>query len=541
MQIKVLCLGLFLATVAADPINLYDPINIPKLMALVSISFFSIPFIISKLRNKINKANYPILILSLIFIFWLSVITQSSEMNLVDSIFGISARHTGFLTYLALVLVMVYASFISGEELNLKLLKVLLLSGYISAFYGCLQIFDLDPFDWINPYSRVFGLFGNPNFHASFMALSMTGAVGIIMENFGSRALQVISWVYLPLAISNIYFSKSLQGFIGLGVGLFVLVYLRLAESKYIKIRLFILSSFLVGIILILLDIFQKSFWEFKIYKPSISFRGDFWRAAISMINQSPLLGTGLDSYRDNYRAHRDLVATERNFSVMVDSAHNVLLDIAVGGGIPLLLLYFLIQLYVVICIVKIIRRKSNVLGANGIFACWIVYHLQSFISINQIGLAIWGWVLSGTIIGYEIATRKQLSLVDNLNTKSSYSNYFVPGLSAIFGAILVLPTYVSDAEFRTAFASGDVNRIVQAANRWPQSVTKMNLTASILRQNGFESEALAIARLATKINSRNFEAWIELSKFPSLSVLESEGIKHKLEQLDPLNPSLPR
>jgi O-antigen ligase len=540
-QIKILSLGLLLTTILVDPINLYDPINIPKLIALIALGFFSIPFIIFKISQAEKNFYVPVLALSFLFLLWLSVATLSSSLNLVDSIFGISARHTGFLTYFALVLVMVYSSILSGEDLNIKLLKILLLSGYISALYGCLQIFELDPFEWINPYSRVFGLFGNPNFHASFMALSITGAFGIILANFGSRTLLIFSWIYLPLAISNIYFSKSLQGFIGLSIGLFALIYFKIRQSKFKKLGFYILIPFILGIALALLDIFQKSPWESKLYKPSVSFRGDFWRAAISMINQSPILGTGMDSYRDNYRAHRDLIATERNYNVMVDSAHNVLLDIGVGGGIPLLLLYLLIQFYVFACIIKIIMRKSNDMAANGIIACWIVYHLQSFISINQIGVAIWGWALSGALIGYEIATRKQkISVNSSPKTVDTNLRIFFPALLAILGGIAVLPVYVTDANFRSSFASGDVSRIVQAVNKWPQSVTKMNITTSVLRQNGFESEALMIARAATKINDSNFEAWKELSMFPSLSLSEKEDIERKLKILDPLNPTLP-
>ena len=40
------------------------------------------------------------------------------------------------------------------------------------------------------------------------------------------------------------------------------------------------------------------------------------------------------------------------------------------------------------------------------IVGAWAAYHVQSLVSINQLGLAIWGWVLSGLIIGYEINTR---------------------------------------------------------------------------------------------------------------------------------------
>jgi O-antigen ligase len=89
------------------------------------------------------------------------------------------------------------------------------------------------------------------------------------------------------------------------------------------------------------LDILQKSPWSSILYKESVTFRGDFWRAGWKMTVDNPVFGVGLDGYRDHYRASRDVVTALRPGSdAMTDSAHNVFLDISSGGGFPLLIIY---------------------------------------------------------------------------------------------------------------------------------------------------------------------------------------------------------
>jgi hypothetical protein len=59
------------------------------------------------------------------------------------------------------------------------------------------------------------------------------------------------------------------------------------------------------------------------------------------------------------------------------------------------------------ISLIKVVLRSKKY---DPIFVAisvgWLGYQLQSLISINQIGLAIWGWVLTGALIAYERNTR---------------------------------------------------------------------------------------------------------------------------------------
>ena len=77
-------------------------------------------------------------------------------------------------------------------------------------------------------------------------------------------------------------------------------------------------------------------------------------------------------------------------------------MDIFAYGGFPLFITYILLNSYVLFHLWKGFKsfKKFDPVYVS-LIAIWICYQTQSIISINQIGLAIWGWIPGGLIIGY--------------------------------------------------------------------------------------------------------------------------------------------
>ena len=524
-------------TTFVTPLNSYDPINLPRFFILIICASILLLLFFQN-RRGLMDSRYRILIqLSSAFIIWTLISFFFSKSNLLESIFGVTGRQTGVLIYLAFMVVMISAVFSGGIRFSNSLLKVLLISGYINAGYGLIQSFGLDPMDWINPYSPVFGLFGNPNFHASFMGITATAALAAVLGKQASRRVRLISFFYIALAIYNIFESKSQQGFLVAAVGYSVVLFLWLRQSRYIILKKIYLPLWIIGGVGVVLDILQKAPWPSILYKESVSFRGDFWRAGWQMSLDNPVFGVGLDGYRDQYRLYRDQIATNRDPMTMVDSAHNVFIDISSGAGFPLLIIYLLLISYTLISAFKVIQRMDHFEPLfAGILGCWLAYLAQSLISINQIALAVWGWVLMGAIIGYEINTRAIDSKINIQRNKSSASAVII---GAVVGLIIVTPVFLADIQFRSTVKSGDVTKIQQSVEKWPQSVIRMSLAAKILREGGFPNQALDIVTQAVEKFPGNFEAWQELALNPKVS----ESLKAKalliMKQLDPLNPNL--
>jgi O-antigen ligase len=520
------------------PFYSYDPVNLSRFLAVFIFGLTGFFLLLGLKRNLSAPAHRKVFISSMAFVIWALIALFASKVNLTDGFFGVTGRQTGFLAYFALIALMLSAVFSSNAALQTKLALVLVLAGLVSGLYGVLQSLGGDPFDWINPYSPVFGFFGNPNFQASFMGMAAVAAVALSLKRSEKWMVRVGFLAFVLLAIFNIYKSKSQQGYLVFLAGVVVVGYLYIrGNSQLKKLSLSYLVTSVAGFVAVLLDILQKSPWSSILYKESVTFRGDFWRAGWKMTLDNPIFGVGLDGYRDNYRASRDLVSALRPGSnAMTDSAHNVFLDISSGGGFPLLIIYVFLVGLTIVSAIKVIRRSTGFdVGFAAILGAWVAYLAQSLISINQLGLAVWGWILMGTIIGYEINTREKIEIK---GVKSAYPTVAI-GMGLIIGLGVGLPLMVADATFRSTVKSGDVINIEASVRQWPQSVSRMTLAAQILREGNLPERSIVIAREAVMFNPMNFEAWRELSLQPNATEQERAEALATMKKLDPYNPNL--
>lgn len=530
--------GAGVTTLLVTPFFSYDPINVPRFLVVLVFGLIGFLLLLGTKMELLELKYRNVVVSSVAFILWALAAMIVSKINLTEGTFGVTGRQTGFLIYFALIALMLCATLSSSAALQSKLALVLVLTGLVSGLYGALQAFGGDPFDWINPYSPVFGFFGNPNFQASFMGMAAVAAVALGLKNSEKLMIRVGLLAFVLLALFNIYKSKSQQGYLVFLAGVVVVGYLYVrGNAKLKKISLVYFVASVVGFMAVLLDILQKSPWSSILYKESVTFRGDFWRAGWKMTLDNPVFGVGLDGYRDHYRASRDLVTALRPGSdAMTDSAHNVFLDISSGGGFPLLIIYVFLVGLTIFSAIKVIRRSTGFdFGFAAVLGAWVAYLAQSVISINQLGLAVWGWILMGAIIGYEINTREK---IDARSVKSVYPTVAI-GLGLIIGLGVGLPLMVADATFRSTLKAGDVLKIEASVRQWPQSVTRMTLAAQILREGNLPERSIVIAREAVQFNPMNFEAWKELSLQPNATESERKQALETMKKLDPFNPNL--
>ncbi len=529
-----------LITLSVSPFWSFDAFNVPKFLALTVATFSLLTISISKAntifllkKHKLYFCSIGFLLLDLIFVL------LSSNINFIEQIFGTFARNTGFVTIACFALYSVIGAVLAQQSFLKRTTTVFLVVGLVDGLYGLLQITGLDPFDWTNPYSPVFGFFGNPNFHSSFQALSAVCAVTLLFESRINlkRKIQLI-FMFL-LFLLNIWQSKSIQGFLVLGAAAIFLITIVTSKSslkKFLRVPVYFLGVILSSAVL--LDIFQKSPWKPVLYKPSVSSRGDFWNAGFQMMLDKPLNGVGLDNYGGWYNFYRSADSIkERGANVASNSSHNVFLDYGSNGGIPMFLVYFLIVSLTVLAIVKVFKKSKKLdmhfLALSGV---WVAFQVQSIISINQIGLSIWGWLLTGIIIGYQKLDpneeRKQEFLSDKkLKIMSNAA------IGATLGLIIALPPFLSDASYRSAIDSQVADQVKNSAYKWPQNTDRMVLASTAFADNNLPEESLSIAKDIVQINPRKIQAW-RLIWQNSISTLQEKEIALKnLRKLDPRNP----
>jgi len=527
-------------TLLITPFCSSDPTNLPRFFFIVTSGFIGFFLLVGMKSQLLTRRYRKIFIAAIGFVTWTIIATFASKINLTEGIFGVSGRQTGLLTYFAFVVLMLCAVLASSEDLQRKTSLALVWVGLISGLYGVLQAYGGDPVDWITSYSPVMGLFGNPNFQASFMGMIATTAIALSLEKTMKLRNRMGLFALALLALFNIFKSESQQGYLVFLAGVAVVGYLYL--HRHVKLRKFrpiYAAVALIGFLAVTLDILQKSPWASFLYKDSVTFRGDFWRAGWKMTLDNPVFGVGLDGYRDHYRASRDLVTALRPGSdVMTDSAHNLFIDVSSGGGFPLLFLYLFIIGLTIMSIFKVLRRSGTLSGGFiALVGTWAGYLAQSVISIGNIGLSVWGWVLMGAIIGYELNSREN----SEIKTKRSDSAYptVAIGVGLIAGLIVGVPPVAADATFRSTLKSGDVLKIEASVRQWPQSVTRLTYVAQLLREGNLPDRSIVIAREAVRFNPKNFEAWRELYLQPNATESERVQALSTMKKLDPLNPNL--
>jgi hypothetical protein len=255
------------------------------------------------------------------------------------------------------------------------------------------------------------------------------------------------------------------------------------------------------------------------------------------MTTDNPVTGIGLDGFRDSYHRYRDIAAATRDPGARVTSAHNVFLDISSGGGFPLLFLYLLIIFMVIRSAIKVISSSTKPdIYFISLVSAWAGYLLQSFISINHLGIAIWGWALGGAIVGYDI---KSKLITESINSKTHFARNISVAFGLIIGLLISTPELIKDAQFRSALKSGNGNKILEIAQEWPQSMDRINITTGIFLENGLPKQGAQIAYFGLKYNPDNFSGWRFLYINTDITVEEKTLALSKMQELDPLNSDL--
>ena len=207
----------------------------------------------------------------------------------------------------------------------------------------------------------------------------------------------------------------------------------------------------------------------------------------------------------------------------------------------------------VVVAAVRLIRRSNSFNPVvTGLIAVWISYQTQSVISLNQLGLAVWGWIISGLIIGYEINSRTDSPLESAKEfikknrsaseiAKSKVAPQTALGMFSglIIGLLVGLPPLVASSKFKSALESGDAQRVVQAAYIWPADAFQMGQLAGLLMENKLEAQGLKVATDAVERFPDRFELWALLAKIPSATAEQKAQALAQMKRLDPNNPNL--
>ena len=542
-------------TLVVAPYTLLDPINLPKLSVLAFFAVIALSLIAPSVIGLFRSSYKSLAIVLSLFIIQILLVIFFSGANLNGQFYGTFGRNTGALTYISFAILLLSASLVADKEFLKRFVRLVLVIGAILIVYGNIQYLGLEPFPFVNAYTvnAPIGTFGNPNFQSAFMGLIAVVSFTMTMNTAFKMHTRIMLLVMGFVSIIVIYETLSIQGYLNFlaGVGAFAILWLFMKQRN--KLALGVSGIVVVGGGLVFLGLINAGPLSNLIYKSSLAARGYYWRAAIKMLTDHPFFGVGMDGFGDWYKRTRPEDYFANGFMTVSNTAHNVYLDIASSGGFPLIVVYFAIQTLVIISIVKVVKRSTGFdVYFVAVVGAWVAYQIQAFVSINQIGLAIWGWVLPGLIIGYEINTRVSettQSVPTNRKHKGNKAKSSVQPLSSrsvisifagvIIGALVAIPPYYANASFFSAIKSGDIKAIKAAAYLKPIDDTRLKNLAGILLDNKYDADAIVVIREAVVNYPDSYDFWNIWLTIPTASAGDLATVKAQLKRLDPFNPDL--
>lgn len=555
---RILGFGSALVAVVVVTGTVTDPVNVPKLLVLGGVAVGAFAVVLGfGLSQLWNSSKALIILVGLFLIASVNAIINSSG-PLTQNIYGAYGRNTAFITYLLLIFVILSAIVLRSDKSFTLLIYSLFIAGIVNVIYcGWVIIFG-DFLPWNNPYGNILGTFGNPNFIGAFLGFFAASLVAYSFKSGLHIGLRLLSVVIFVISVIEIVDSNAIQGRVVVAAGL-AIVGFYLVRSKF-KNALFQVGYVVVisiGGVFALLGALQIGPLTKYIYKTSVSLRGEYWQAGWNMGVDHPLTGVGFDTYGDWYRRARDLQALVLpGPNVITNAAHNVPFDVFAFGGWPLFSPYLGILALSIIAILKVTARNR---AYDPIFVtlttAWVCYQLQSIISINQIGLVIWGWLFGGALIAYEIATRQKESedggavekksksrVVKKRQSESVVSSTLLAGVGVVVGLLIASPPYSADAKWRSALNSQSAERIEEALKPGylsPPNSSRYASAVQLLENSKLYDLSYKYARISVEFNPDNFDSWKMFYYIQNSSAAEKAQALGEMKRLDPNNPNV--
>ncbi len=504
-----------LATLAISPGFAYDPINLPKMIIVVTgASILFIPLLRNYLELLKSNSLFTLSTLFLSLTMIIAFFTNSAPLS--QQLWGVWGRSTGLLTYLSFIVCMLSAALLTSQADSPAIRQTFERLSYFITFYTLMQAGDIDPINWSQ--KLMVATLGNLNFMSSFLGLaSISLFARLVLEKLSITA-KFHYFIFVALNLFLIWLSGSIQGLGVFAIGMcFTLAILIRIKRDFRQSLFFLLTVSPIGLLTFLgaagigpLSVLRQE---------TVIYRRDYWVAGIRMTQDNWFNGIGIDSYGDYYERYRDLAAVVRTGPQRVtNTAHNIFLDVSSGAGVFALLTFSLIFLLTSLAALKLI--KSGDLGVTdsamiGMFFGFIFFCL---ISINQIGVGIWGFVFMGAIQGSASRLRsgssklqpdlmdrknklaKQIPSTGNMGLGLKLSSLFL-GIGGL--AISAIPS-ITDAQMLSAVKARNFDSMLQVASKFSATTFHKNKYQTLLLDEGKIQEAYEFALEEFDRNPRN-------------------------------------
>jgi O-antigen ligase len=491
------------------------------------------------LKGELRIGRYWAVVgLAIIVAFSASVLVN--QENLSEQIYGVYGRNNGLLLLIASIVFFLVSLQNKSEAFENLVLKKLIQAGWIVIAYYYFQFIGWDLIPWNQIYDSPVSTLGNPNFLSAFVALFIFANFANLGNLKGnSPTPQIIFCVSVIVGLLTLYLTNSQQGFLLIPIGLWIWAGKYFYERRLRAISVFwtIITCTMFAIISLgagSLGPGKKIFLEY-----SLAIRKKYWIAGLEMFRENWVFGNGMNSYLYQFDAYKssDFVL-KHGGTLTSSSAHNVYIDLLQGAGIFAGVLYILLNLMIAIIGVKKVLSRKVSQNYWVILIIWILIQVQSLISIQNIVINAWQWILSAIIVSKSgclpfMARMAEPRRYRGVHVKNSTRKIFF--IVALLPFIFVTPlAMIQDVRFASAIKTSNGNALINLSKSFPYDTYRFNYSAKALEEARYWYWALELARHSVKENSRNKEGWIIIFESGISNSEEKTRAREELSKLDP-------
>jgi O-antigen ligase len=380
-------------------------VSVERILTLVALGAWAWDM----LRRGGRIRRTPVDWLILAFLVWVVIATVTS-INWPTALLGRPRRYEGLVSFFNYaVIYFLVLQFADHASRVRRLAQALFWASVAVAGFGLLQFLGVQLAGWVPvgfEATRAFSTYGNPDFLGGFLIFSTTIALGLaLLEQ--RLVWRLVYWAGFGLNGVALIASFTRGAWIGGFVSLVILgvaawrqratmrridwapAGAALAAGIAIIWRSLSSSSEVLNFAKRIASIFQFS-------SGSGYSRTEIWRAAFAAIKDRPILGSGPDTFRLMFTKYKSLeYVRAKGGTSSADNAHDYLLNLAAGIGIPGALMFCGIFVWAGVRSFGTVFKRSDepvriILAAFWAASVGYLVHLLLGISLPGITFILW-------------------------------------------------------------------------------------------------------------------------------------------------------
>lgn len=535
----------------------FDSLMLPKFISLFIGTLLVFSFYYKASKNPSFKPR-TVLFLSGSLLLSLLLSGIASDLGIYQILFGEWARYNGFLSYLFYMTLFLVGICSQSRIYTNLIAKMLVILGYFLVISG---IFELSGFNFTkiistDPHLKL--TLGNSNFSSIIIVMTFSATFSQFIYGKTILIRKITLLTSLILHIFLVIKTSASQGLIVLTFAcVFLLGFWFLSNSSPIRIKVgyIILWSIPILGIYTLLDFILRGPLSQLIGIKTLVDRYYIWQTAISMWRDNLLTGVGIDSFGSWFGQYQKIESLEyKVITENYDNAHNVYLNFLATGGLLVFIAYCLITLFIGFCALDLMKRKKFNPNVIVLICIWLVFQIQSLVSIDHLSISAWNWIIAGAIVSEFYISKNASETKISLRRYSGGSKLFLNTTGillasiSVFAFLLLLPTI--KAEYKINNLITDKKYVLNSPELKAVNSEILSLaleirypdikiySVSALQTYGDINGALKLALDSTSNFPRSTRSWATLAY-----LYEQKGEKElalkawgKASELDPLN-----